>query len=46
MDRLQCVARVNCLDIIILLKGPDTRNDIVDDPSSTMGFNVAKIAPA
>ena len=27
-------------------KGPATRNDIVDDPSSTMVFNVAKIASA
>ena len=27
-------------------KGPATRNDIVDDPSSTMVFNVAKIALA
>ena len=27
-------------------KGPATRNDIVEDPSATMDFNVAKIASA
>ena len=36
--------------ITCLIKGPATRNDIVDDivddPSSTMVFNVAKIASA
>ena len=33
-----------CISVFTLT--PATRNDIVDDPSSTMVFNVAKIASA